>query len=136
MAMRQRMVHGVAFGTTRRISKSHGVECGCITDRLIGGHGWSGVAQAWQAVWRAGASISALAVPWLVALLWTLRDMAPTRPAWAGASAGFMAGALSALLYSLHASVTSGPFETLGYMLGMALMPAIGALLGRWLLRW
>ncbi|PQA83422.1 hypothetical protein C5F52_08205 [Limnohabitans sp. TS-CS-82] len=99
-------------------------------------HGWAGVAQAWQAVLRASASISALAVPWLAALLWTLRDMAPTRPAWAGASAGFMAGALSALLYSLHASVTSGPFETLGYMLGMAFMPAMGALLGRWLLRW
>jgi hypothetical protein len=97
-------------------------------------HGWAGVAQAWQVVWRAAASISALALPWLAALLWTLRNMAPTQPAWAGASAGFMAGALSALLYSLHASV--GPYETLGYLLGMALMPTIGALLGRRLLRW
>ncbi|CAN1495307.1 Anti-sigma-F factor NrsF [Burkholderiaceae bacterium] len=99
-------------------------------------HGWAGTAQVWQAVWRAAASISALALPWLAALLWTLRSMAPTQPGWAGASAGFMAGALSALLYSLHASVSAGPFETLGYLLGMALMPTIGALLGRRLLRW
>lgn len=96
----------------------------------------SGQGSAWRTLWWAGSGLCALAMPMLLALVWMLRDMAATRPAWAGASAGFVASALSAVLFSLHATDPSSPFATLGYLVGMALMPLIGAVLGRWLLRW
>ena len=82
------------------------------------------------------ASIAALSVPLLAALLWMLRGMAPTRPAMAGASAGLMAGAIAGLVYSLHCPETAYAFLTVWYVAGMAVMTGVGALLGSRLLRW
>jgi hypothetical protein len=82
------------------------------------------------------ASIAALSVPLLAALLWMLRGMAPTRPALAGASAGLMAGAMSGLVYSLHCPETAYAFLAVWYVAGMAVMTVVGALLGSRLLRW
>ena len=82
------------------------------------------------------ASIAALSVPLLAALLWMLRGMAPTRPALAGASAGLMAGTLASLLYSLHCTETAYAFVAVWYVAGIAVMAGIGALLGLRLLRW
>jgi hypothetical protein len=82
------------------------------------------------------ASIAALSVPLLAALLWMLRSMAPTRPALAGASAGLMAGAMSGLVYSLHCPETAYAFLAVWYVAGMAVMTGVGALLGSRLLRW
>jgi hypothetical protein len=82
------------------------------------------------------ASIAALSVPLLAALLWMLRGMAPTRPALAGASAGLMAGAMSGLVYSLHCPETAYAFLAVWYVAGMAVMAGVGALLGSRLLRW
>lgn len=82
------------------------------------------------------ASIAALSVPLLAALLWMLRGMAPTRPALAGASAGLMAGAMSGLVYSLHCPETAYAFLAVWYVAGMAVMTGVGALLGSRLLRW
>ena len=88
---------------------------------------------SWQVC---SASIAALSVPLLAALLWMLRGMAPTRPALAGASAGLMAAAMSGLVYSLHCPETAYPFLAVWYVAGMALMAGVGALLGSRLLRW
>lgn len=88
---------------------------------------------SWQ---ECSASIAALSVPLLAALLWMLRGMAPTRPALAGASAGLMAGALAGLVYSLHCPETDYAFLAVWYVAGMATMAGVGALLGSRLLRW
>ncbi len=82
------------------------------------------------------ASIAALSVPLLTALLWMLRGMAPTRPALAGASAGLMAGAIAGLVYSLHCPETAYAFLAVWYVAGMTAMSGVGALLGSRLLRW
>lgn len=89
--------------------------------------------RSWQ---ECSASIAALSVPMLAALLWMLRGMAPTRPALAGASAGLMAGAIAGLVYSLHCPETAYAFLAVWYVAGMALMAGVGALLGSRLLRW
>ena len=89
--------------------------------------------RSWQ---ECSASIAALSVPLLAALLWMLRDMAPTRPALAGASAGLMAGSLASLVYSLHCTETAYAFVAVWYVAGIAVMAGIGALMGLRLLRW
>ena len=88
---------------------------------------------SWQ---ECSASIATLSVPLLAALLWMLRDMAPTRPALAGASAGLMAGTLASLVYSLHCTETAYAFVAVWYVAGIAVMTGVGALLGSRLLRW
>jgi hypothetical protein len=88
---------------------------------------------SWQ---ECSASIAALSVPLLAALLWMLRDMAPTRPALAGASAGLMAGTLASLVYSLHCTETAYAFVAVWYVAGIAVMTGVGVLLGSRLLRW
>jgi hypothetical protein len=89
--------------------------------------------ESWQVC---SASIAALSLPLLAALLWMLRGMAPTRPALAGASAGLMAGGLAGLVYSLHCTETAYAFVAVWYVAGIAVMAGIGALLGSRLLRW
>jgi hypothetical protein len=89
--------------------------------------------RSWQ---ECSASIAALSVPLLAALLWMLRDMAPTRPALAGASAGLMAGTLASLVYSLHCTETAYAFVAVWYVVGIAVMAGSGALMGLRLLRW
>ncbi len=82
------------------------------------------------------ASIAALSVPLLAALLWLLRSMAPTRPVLAGAMAGLMAGAMAGLVYSLHCPEIAYAFLAVWYVAAMAVMAGVGALLGSRLLRW
>jgi hypothetical protein len=88
---------------------------------------------SWQVC---SASIAALSLPLLAALLWMLRGMAPTRPALAGASAGLMAGGLACLVYSLHCPETAYAFLAVWYVAGMLGMAGVGAALGTRLLRW
>lgn len=92
---------------------------------------WMGM--SWQVC---AFNIAAIALPVLAALLWTLRDMAPTRPGLTGAASGLLAGALSAMLYSLHCTEHSFTFYALWYSGGMLLSALLGAVLGRRLLRW
>lgn len=80
--------------------------------------------------------IALLAAPLFVALVWILKDLAPTRLRWAGATAGFAAGSLGALIYSLHCPELAPPFIATWYLLGMLIPTGIGALLGPRLLRW
>ena len=87
--------------------------------------------------WRTcTASIALISLPVFVAAFAALRTLAPTRPAWAGACAGAMAGGAGAAVYALHCPELAAPFLAVWYVLGMAVPTAIGALLGPRLLRW
>ena len=89
-----------------------------------------------QSWWSCPLSIALIALPWLAVWLLYLRQMAPTRLAWSGASAGFLSGALATGLYSLHCSETSYAFFSVWYVAGMGLSTAVGAFLGPRYLRW
>jgi hypothetical protein len=81
-------------------------------------------------------NLLALSLPGLVASLWALRGLAPTRPRSAGLAAGLLAGAIGAFAYALACHEASVTFVALWYSLGIALSGALGALLGPRLLRW
>jgi len=108
-----------------------------------------GLAAVWQApaaqwpelvlsrTWRVCAeNIAMLSVPAFLAAIWVLRGMAPVRPAWAGAGAGALAGAVGATVYALHCPELAAPFIAIWYVLGMSLPVVAGAALGPRLLRW
>lgn len=69
-------------------------------------------------------------------ILLALRSGAPTRPALTGAVAGLIAGGISAAFYAAHCPDDSPLFVATWYVLSIALLAALGALLGRQLLRW
>jgi len=81
-------------------------------------------------------NIAALALPVFVAIAWWMKGLAPTRLRLAGAAAGLAAGAVGALVYTLHCPELAAPFLGIWYVLGMFLPAAAGALLGPFLLRW
>jgi hypothetical protein len=80
--------------------------------------------------------IALVAAPLFIALLCVLRTLAPTRLRVAGAAAGFAAGSLGSLVYSLHCPELAPPFIGVWYLLGMLIPTTIGASLGPRLLRW
>jgi hypothetical protein len=69
-------------------------------------------------------------------LIWALRKEAPTNPAWTGAVAGLVAGALGAAAYMLHYPAGSIAFIALWYGGPIVLCALVGAILGPRLLRW
>ena len=81
-------------------------------------------------------NIAILSLPVFAALFWSLRDLAPTRLTAAGAVAGVLAGAVGTFIYAFHCTESAAPFVAIWYTLGMAVMGFLGALLGRFLLRW
>jgi hypothetical protein len=92
---------------------------------------WLG--SSWQ---TCALSILALSLPVLAALLWALRQLAPTRPALTGAAAGALAGCVAAGFYSLHCTETSFAFFSVWYGGGIIAVSLLGASLGSRLLRW
>jgi hypothetical protein len=80
--------------------------------------------------------IAFISAPLFLSFLWILKDLAPTRLRWAGAGAGFAAGSIGALVYTLHCPELATPFIATWYLLGMLIPTAIGGLLGPRLLRW
>lgn len=87
--------------------------------------------------WRSCAfSIAAISAPVFLATLWSLKGLAPTRPAAAGAAAGAMSSGAGAAVYALHCPELAAPFLAVWYVAGMALPVLIGALIGPRLLRW
>jgi len=80
--------------------------------------------------------ILVVGAPMFVAAFWLLRRMAPTRPALAGAAAGFFAGAMGAATYGLYCQESAAAFVVVWYTLGIVICAGLGAGLGRWLLRW
>lgn len=81
-------------------------------------------------------NIALISIPLFAATLWVLKGLAPTRLALAGAGAGLLAGALSALVYALHCPESAAPFIAIWYVLGIALPALAGAVLGPRVLRW
>lgn len=66
-----------------------------------------------------------------------VRRMAPTRPAAAGAALGVISGAVAATAYGLlHCPEATIAFVATWYTLGVAAAGALGALIGRFALRW
>ena len=80
--------------------------------------------------------IAFISAPLFLSFLWILKDLAPTRLRRAGAGAGFAAGSIGALVYTLHCPELATPFIATWYLLGMLIPTAIGAWLGPRLLRW
>lgn len=80
--------------------------------------------------------IVTLSLPVLAATLWALRRLAPTRPTLAGFAAGLFSGGTGAWVYAFHCGENGMMFLALWYTLGIAIVACIGALLGRFLLRW
>ena len=80
--------------------------------------------------------IAMLSAPMFAATLWAMRDLAPTRLPLAGAAAGLLSGTLGGLVYCLHCPEMAAPFIGTWYLIGMLIPAAVGALLGRHLLRW
>jgi hypothetical protein len=81
-------------------------------------------------------NIAVLAVPVLAITLWVLRQLAPTRSTTAGFAAGSFSGGLAATLYGLHCPEATFVFVGLWYTLGIGVSGGLGAVLGRWALRW
>jgi hypothetical protein len=92
---------------------------------------WLGV--SWR---QCPIRILAISAPAYLAIVWGLRGLAPTRLTLGGASAGLLAGALGATIYGLYCQETTAAFVVTWYSLGIAVCVALGALLGRRLLRW
>lgn len=87
--------------------------------------------------WRSCAfGIALIALPVFVAGMVALRGLAPTRPAWAGAAVGALAGGAGATVYALHCPESTLPFLAVWYVAGMLAPVALGALIGPRLLRW
>lgn len=72
----------------------------------------------------------------LAAVMWTLRDGAPTHPVLAGAAAGLVAAGIGATLYATHCQDDSPFFVAAWYGLAIMFVTILGALLGARLLRW
>lgn len=65
------------------------------------------------------------------------RSLAPTRPAFAGMALGVAAGAMAATAYGLlHCPESTAAFVATWYTLGIAAAGVIGAVAGRFALRW
>lgn len=104
---------------------------------------WSGADPAqrgtllWGDTWRVcSMNVALTALPVLALALWYLRGLAPTRPAWAGAAAGWLAGGVGAAAYALHCPEMDAPFLAVWYVLGMLVPTALGTFAGHRLLRW
>lgn len=96
------------------------------TLHMLRGHSWHVCSR----------NILVLGLPMLALGLWTVRGMAPTRPALAGFATGLFSGGVAATVYGLHCAEHTFTFVALWYSLGVLALAALGALIGRWALRW
>ncbi|MDA8095223.1 MAG: DUF1109 domain-containing protein [Betaproteobacteria bacterium] len=80
--------------------------------------------------------IAMLSAPVFVGVVWAMKGLAPTRLRLAGGAAGFLSGAVGAVVYCLHCPELGLPFVGCWYLLGILIPTGIGALLGERLLRW
>ncbi|CDX23084.1 conserved membrane hypothetical protein [Mesorhizobium sp. ORS 3324] len=72
----------------------------------------------------------------LAIFLSVLRYGAPTRPVLAGAVAGLLAGGLAATFYAAHCTDDSPLFVATWYTIAITFLTALGALGGRFFVRW
>ena len=105
---------------------------------------WTGLTGAdrdhalWGSTWRqCPFNIAGVSLPLLAIVLATLRGWAAsTRPALTGAAAGLLSGALGTVAYALHCPESGVPFVAIWYVLGVAIVGVVGAVLGPRLFRW
>ena len=87
--------------------------------------------------WRVCVPLIVLvSLPIFVGVIAALRQLAPTRPIATGAAAGLLAGAAGAFVYGFHCNESALVFVSIWYSAGIAAMTVLGAITGRWLLRW
>jgi hypothetical protein len=96
---------------------------------------WAALAIGSNAV-RCMTLVPLLSAAPLFGLLWAMRSAAPNRPALSGAALGLLAAALGAFLYGTMCPDDSPLFVATWYPIGTLAVVALGALAGRWLLRW
>lgn len=94
--------------------------------RMLRGHSWNVCSR----------NIMVLGLPMLALGLAAVRGMAPTRPTLAGFATGLFSGGVAATIYGLHCPEHTFTFVALWYTLGVLLLAALGAAVGRWALRW
>jgi hypothetical protein len=80
--------------------------------------------------------IVALAAPIYAAIVFAMRRAAPTDPTLAGFSAGLFAGGAAVWVYAFHCTESGLPFITLWYTAGILGAAVLGAIAGRFVLRW
>ena len=97
--------------------------------------GWAMAVQG-KSVTTCLISIPLLSAPILLGLLAALRRGAPERPMRCGAVAGLAASGFAAAIYSLYCVEASPLFYGAWYGLAIVAVTAIGALSGRFALRW
>lgn len=81
-------------------------------------------------------AIPAFSIPTLAALLYALRESAPSNPALAGAVAGLVSAGIAATYYASNCTDDSPMFVATWYTLAVLIVAAAGALIGGRLLRW
>lgn len=89
--------------------------------------------QSWTQCSLRVAAISLVATPFI---FFAARRLAPARPTWAGFAAGIVAGAVAASAYGLYCAEITATFVATWYSLGILASGLMGAVLGRWILRW
>ena len=72
----------------------------------------------------------------LALFLLALRHGAPSRPGLAGALAGLAAGGIAATFYAAHCPDDSPLFVATWYTIAVLMLTVLGALGGRWAVRW
>lgn len=80
--------------------------------------------------------ILVISAPVLLAVTLSMRRFAPTRPVLTGMVLGMAAGGVGATVYGLHCQENAAAFLATWYVLGMAVVGAIGAAIGPRVLRW
>lgn len=80
--------------------------------------------------------IMATGAPMLVSLIAVMRRFAPASPSRAGLAAGLLAGGFGAAVYAFYCGETSMMFMAVWYSLGIGLTALLGAVIGRFALRW
>ncbi len=89
-----------------------------------------------QSSWQCLALIGAMSLPVLAVSLWALRRGASTRPTLSGTLAGLLSGSTAATVYAFHCTEDSPLFYGFWYVIAILMATALGAALGRRLLRW
>jgi len=80
--------------------------------------------------------IVALAAPIYVAIIVAMRRAAPTNPTLAGFAAGLFAGGAGVWVYAFHCTESGMPFIAIWYTAGVLATALLGAVIGRFALRW
>ena len=80
--------------------------------------------------------IVALSAPIYALTVFAMRRAAPTNPTLAGFAAGLFAGGAATWIYAFHCTESGMPFITIWYTIGVLAAAGLGAVIGRWALRW